>query len=118
MFTKIYDKTYQELTFEEVVKFLTERTFFLFMDRGRGGIEQAAQDIVNTMGQFMIVKNVSKRFGKMDNVNDLLTQDQYRRLTAMISLDLVDTAITEGFRKLSANITQVPTLIINIRETA
>lgn len=42
VFTKINGKSYEELTHEEIVKSMTQHAFFLFMDRGRGGIEQAA----------------------------------------------------------------------------
>lgn len=118
MFTKINGKAYEELTHEELVKSMTQHAFFLFMDRGRGGIEQAAHDIVTSMSQFMIAKNVSKRYSKVKSLSDFMTQDQYKNVVAMVAQDLIDTVITEGTKRFSACISQVVVIISNVRDAA
>lgn len=115
MFTKINGKSYEELTHEEIVKSMTQHAFFLFMDRGRGGIEQAAHDIVTSMSQFMLAKNIGKRYSKIKTLDEFLTQDQYKNVVAMVAQDLIDTLITEGTKHFSARISQVITIIANVR---
>lgn len=89
----------------------TNRAFDAFMDHGRLGIKQVAQDMVDTFGHYTRVLDPTLH-------DVILTDEKEKNLVRVVQVYLMDSVVNNGLRDLSNAVSKTYTTVINSLQDA
>lgn len=91
---KINGKELSQLTMDEMADFFTQHIFFEFMDRGRTGLKDGVNDLIDTICQRSLdhTKDTASRARR----NELFTAEFFKQMSNEYLMDITNSFVIQG----------------------